>query len=137
LHGVVHLQVSQLVSRTTMGTMQQLWRQHAAGMDELGRAFAERMYDSHSKAVKVRDEHVCVCMGVWGSQYRIDCGGTGPPVVAWSLEARTRREDWGFGGVCGMSGPVAAPGCNSECTLLLAPVRRLDLRAVASSCLAS
>ncbi|PNW86974.1 hypothetical protein CHLRE_02g103700v5 [Chlamydomonas reinhardtii] len=45
-------QVSQLVSRTTMGAMQQLWRQHAAGMDELGRAFAERMYDSHSKAVK-------------------------------------------------------------------------------------
>ncbi|KAG2436414.1 hypothetical protein HXX76_006718 [Chlamydomonas incerta] len=35
-----------------MGAMQQLWRQHAAGMDELGRAFAERMYDSHSKAVK-------------------------------------------------------------------------------------
>ncbi|KAG2454600.1 hypothetical protein HYH02_000441 [Chlamydomonas schloesseri] len=45
-------QVSQLVSRTTMGAMQQLWRQHAAGMDELGRAFAERMYDSHSKSVK-------------------------------------------------------------------------------------
>ncbi|GFR47913.1 hypothetical protein Agub_g9713 [Astrephomene gubernaculifera] len=45
-------QVSQLVSRTTMAAMQQLWRQHASGMDELGREYAERMYESHSQAVR-------------------------------------------------------------------------------------
>lgn len=47
-------QVAQVVSRTTMSTMQQIWRQHANGMDDLGRAYAERMYDSHSSSVRVR-----------------------------------------------------------------------------------
>ncbi|KAG2486579.1 hypothetical protein HYH03_014749 [Edaphochlamys debaryana] len=45
-------QVSQLVSRTTMAAMHQLWQNHASGMDDLGREFAERMYDSHSQAVR-------------------------------------------------------------------------------------
>ncbi|KXZ53289.1 hypothetical protein GPECTOR_7g1183 [Gonium pectorale] len=45
-------QVSQLVSRTTLSAMQQLWRQHASGMDELGRVYARRMYDTHSQAVR-------------------------------------------------------------------------------------
>ncbi|GLC64774.1 hypothetical protein PLESTF_000206100 [Pleodorina starrii] len=45
-------QVAQMVSRTTMGAMQQLWRQHATGMDELGRVYAERMYESHSQTVR-------------------------------------------------------------------------------------
>jgi hypothetical protein len=46
-------QVANMVSRTTMGAMQQLWRQNATGMDELGRLYAERMYESHSQAVRV------------------------------------------------------------------------------------
>ncbi|GLI64722.1 hypothetical protein VaNZ11_008086 [Volvox africanus] len=45
-------QVAQMVSRITMGAMQQLWRQHATGMDELGRQYAERMYESHSQTVR-------------------------------------------------------------------------------------
>ena len=47
-------QVANLVSKTTLAGLQQLWRQHATTMDETGRSFAEQMYTTHSQVVKVR-----------------------------------------------------------------------------------
>lgn len=45
-------QVANLVSKTTLAGLQQLWRQHATTMDEAGRSFAQQMYTTHSQAVK-------------------------------------------------------------------------------------
>ena len=46
-------EVSSHVSRATLAGMQQLWRQHAGGMDAQGKAFAQRVYSMHSQAIKV------------------------------------------------------------------------------------
>lgn len=50
-------QVASHVSKSTMASMQQLWRAHAAAMDIKGREFAETMYTTHAEALKVCGLH--------------------------------------------------------------------------------
>ena len=53
-------QVAGHVSRTTLSSMQQLWRSHSTAMDSRGKQFAETVYSLHAQAVKV-------CLSVCGS----------------------------------------------------------------------
>jgi hypothetical protein len=46
-------EVSSHVSRATLAGMQQLWRQHASGMDAQGKAFAHQVYSLHAQIIKV------------------------------------------------------------------------------------
>lgn len=48
-------QVAGHVSRTTLTSMQQLWRTHSATMDSRGKQFAETVYSMHAQAIKVRE----------------------------------------------------------------------------------
>ncbi len=74
-------QVATLVSKTTLAGLQALWRQHAAAMDEHGREFAEKLYESHSRVVRVSGR------GVASARRPTDNVDASVDACCWSLGA--------------------------------------------------